>query len=143
MDGTTYTKIVFFNGKKYKILAIDERNRTVSINCSLDEMYGKFIIKFKDYVKYFLNLKEVRQLKLSKIMKVGDIVTVTKSFTFNGRVYEVGDRFTIVSDSGQRGWDIKDKNGKIIYETMWINHHYQCLKEVRKKKLDEINGSRE
>ena len=77
-------------------------------------------------------------------MKIGDKVVITKDFVFNKKQYKVGDIFTIISDSGMRGWDIQDKDGNIIYETMMISDHYIPipLKELRKEKLNEIERRR-
>jgi hypothetical protein len=74
-------------------------------------------------------------------MKIGDIVVVVKDFEFNGRYYKIGDTFKIISDSGQRGWDIEDNNGNIIYETVMLSvENYKSLKELRNERIDDILG---
>ena len=74
-------------------------------------------------------------------MKIGDKVIVTDGFFFNSRRYNVGDIFTIVGNSGYRGWNIEDENGNIIYETVMLSINYKelTIKELRNMKLDNIN----
>lgn len=80
---------------------------------------------------------------------IGDILVVIKPFDFNGRYYSKGDRFKIVGDSGFRGWDLEDMNGKRIDETAMIlylapnfsfakSDHFISLKEARDKKLKDL-----
>jgi len=69
---------------------------------------------------------------------IGDIVIVIKPFDFNGRYYNKGDRFKVVGDSGFRGLDLEDMNGKRIDETAMISDHFISLKEDRDKKLKDL-----
>lgn len=69
---------------------------------------------------------------------IGDILVVIKPFDFNGRYYTKGDRFKIVGDSGFRGWNIEDVNGKRIDEIAMISDHFISLKEARDKKLKDL-----
>lgn len=69
---------------------------------------------------------------------IGDILIVIKPFDFNGRYYSKGDRFKVVGDSGFRGLDLEDMNGKRIDETRMISDHFISLKEARDKKLKDL-----
>jgi len=69
---------------------------------------------------------------------IGDILIVIKPFDFNGRYYNKGDRFKVVGDSGFRGLDLEDMNGKRIDETAMISDHFISLKEDRDKKLKDL-----
>lgn len=69
---------------------------------------------------------------------IGDILIVIKPFDFNGRYYNKGDRFKVVGDSGFRGLDLEDMNGKRIDETAMISDHFIYLREARDKKLKDL-----
>jgi hypothetical protein len=74
-------------------------------------------------------------------VKIGDLVIVVKDFEFNNRYYKVGDVFKIVSDSGQRGWDIQDSSGNIIYESVMLSvENYKSLKSMRDERINSILG---
>jgi hypothetical protein len=70
--------------------------------------------------------------------KLGDILVVVKPFEFNGRYYNKGDRFKIVGNSGFRGWDLEDMNGKRIDETAMMSGNFISLREARDKKLKDL-----
>lgn len=54
-------------------------------------------------------------LKLSIKPRIN--LRVKKAFKFNGRIYNVGDKFHVVGENDMRGWDVQDEKGNIIYET--------------------------
>jgi hypothetical protein len=64
----------------------------------------------------------------------GQIVVLIESFEFNEKVYEVGHQFTIV-DTSYRGWDLEDKDGNCIYETLFIQNKFVTLDVARENKL--------
>jgi hypothetical protein len=71
-------------------------------------------------------------------MKIGDTLIVVKDFWFNNRSYKIGNKFKIVGDSGQRGWDIEDSKGFIIYESVMISTYFESLIKQRKQKLKQL-----
>ncbi len=74
-------------------------------------------------------------------MKVGEIVVFIEDFEFNGKLYKKGHQFTIVgSASGMpwRGWDLEDKDGNCIGETISISNMYVSLSDERNRKINDI-----
>ena len=71
-------------------------------------------------------------------MKIGDTVVFVEPEYFNGRSYPVGTKMKIIGNSGFRGWDLQDKDGFIIAETLFISHKYKEISEIRDDKLKEL-----
>ena len=70
---------------------------------------------------------------------IGERIVVIKEFNFNFNTYKKGHLFTIFGEEGMRGYNIVDDNGNKIYETaLMFNEHFDFLKNVRLKKLNEI-----
>lgn len=70
-------------------------------------------------------------------MKIGDRIFITKPLVMHHKTYPIGHEFTIISSS-QRGWDIKDDDGNVISETLFITDTFRCISEERDIKINKI-----
>lgn len=72
-------------------------------------------------------------------MKIRDIVVLIKDHTFIKTPYKKGQKFKIISNSGQRGWDLESLDtGEKIYETLFSSPFYVSLSDVRHEKLKDL-----
>jgi hypothetical protein len=69
-------------------------------------------------------------------MKIGDRVVLGEKVEMSYITYYPGHVFTIIGDSGFRGWDLEDDNGNMLYETRFVK--FDNITEVRDKKIDDI-----
>lgn len=60
-----------------------------------------------------------------KRIKIGDRIRITEPLeTWNG-TYSEGHEFTIIGNSGYRGWDIRDDDGREVGECGMIQHTFE------------------
>ena len=71
-------------------------------------------------------------------MKIGDRVILIKEIGMNNRNYPIGHQFTIVGDSGFRGWDLQDDDGNIVSETRMVSDSYISISEKRGEVIDKL-----
>lgn len=74
------------------------------------------------------------------MIEIGSRVKIKNDLEMLNRIYRKNHEFTIISSS-ERGWDIQDDNGNVIYETGLINDIFQEVDDIlikRKKKINKI-----
>ena len=59
-------------------------------------------------------------------MKIGSRVRINDDVDMTHCVYKKGHEFTIV-DEGERGFDLKDEDGNMIYETRLMHHKLELI----------------
>ena len=67
----------------------------------------------------------------------GQVVVLIEEMEFNGWIYKYGHKFTI-TDTSYRGWDLKDDDGRVISETLFIQNKFVYLEDFRDEKINDV-----
>lgn len=69
-------------------------------------------------------------------MKIGDRVVLKEKVEMSYITYYPGHVFTIIGDSGFRGWNLEDDDGNMLYETRFVK--FDNITEIRDKKINDL-----
>ena len=77
-------------------------------------------------------------------IKIGSRIKLNAELKMHNITYPIGHQFVIVSDSGYRGWDIRDDDGNMVYECLFIQDTFELfdLDIRRDEKIDVILGTK-
>lgn len=60
-------------------------------------------------------------------LKIGDRIEITQDLEVLSGTYKKGHQFTIISEDDIRGFDIRDDDGRTVYETRFSHHTFKKI----------------